>query len=250
MNDVPALKEADCSVAMASGSDAARQVAQLVLLDNNFASMPHVVLEGRRVINNIRRSASLFLTKTLFSFLLAIISLIFGAGYPFEPIQLTLFSTITIGIPSFFLALEPNRARIQGKFLQTVIRQAAPGALCIVLGVQALTALATGTPEQLSTMATLYAVLVGLIVLFRVCMPFNRNRVVLFCRLLRAVCGRDMPAAGLVFLGRPGKEPCAHGAGAPRWWGDWRFRCSAKGWMRWIEPWRKSWQINEGLYSF
>lgn len=180
VNDVPALKEADCSVAMASGSDAARQVAQLVLLDNNFASMPHVVLEGRRVINNIRRSASLFLTKTLFSFLLAIISLIFGAGYPFEPIQLTLFSTITIGIPSFFLALEPNRARIQGKFLQTVIRQAAPGALCIVLGVQALTALATGTPEQLSTMATLYAVLVGLIVLFRVCMPFNRNRVVLF----------------------------------------------------------------------
>lgn len=186
VNDVPALKEADCSVAMASGSDAARQVAQLVLLDNNFASMPHVVLEGRRVINNIRRSASLFLTKTLFSFLLAIISLIFGAGYPFEPIQLTLFSTVTIGIPSFFLALEPNRARIQGKFLQTVIRQAAPGALCIVLGVQALTALATGSPDQMSTMATLYAVLVGLIVLFRVCTPFNRNRAVLFvgCCLL------------------------------------------------------------------
>ncbi len=180
VNDVPALKEADCSVAMAAGSDAARQVAQLVLLDNNFASMPHVVLEGRRVINNIRRSASLFLTKTLFSFLLAIISLIFGAGYPFEPIQLTLFSAITIGIPSFFLAMEPNKARIQGKFLQTVIRQAAPGALCIVLGVQSITALASGSAAQMSTMATLYAVLVGLTVLFRVCRPFNPNRVELF----------------------------------------------------------------------
>lgn len=124
VNDVLALKEADCSIAMASGSDATRNVAELVLLDSNFASMPEIVLEGRRTINNIERSATLFLVKTIYASILAIIFLFVNMPYPFMPIQLTLISTVTIGIPSFVLALEPNKERIKGKFLRNVISRA------------------------------------------------------------------------------------------------------------------------------
>ena len=124
VNDVLALKEADCSIAMASGSDATRNVAELVLLDSNFASMPEIVLEGRRTINNIERSATLFLVKTIYASILAIIFLFVNMPYPFMPIQLTLISTVTIGIPSFVLALEPNKEIIKGKFLRNVISRA------------------------------------------------------------------------------------------------------------------------------
>lgn len=124
VNDVLALKEADCSIAVASGSDATRSVSQLVLLDSNFASMPKIVLEGRRTINNIQRSASLFLVKTIYASILAIVFLIVNMPYPFMPIQLTLISMVTIGIPSFILALEPNKEKIQGKFLKNVISNA------------------------------------------------------------------------------------------------------------------------------
>lgn len=124
VNDVLALKEADCSIAMASGSDATRNVSELVLLDSNFASMPEIVLEGRRTINNIERSATLFLVKTIYASILAIIFLFVNMPYPFMPIQLTLISTVTIGIPSFVLALEPNKERIKGKFLRNVISRA------------------------------------------------------------------------------------------------------------------------------
>ena len=124
VNDVLALKEADCSIAMASGSDATRNVAELVLLDSNFASMPEIVLEGRRTINNIERSATLFLVKTIYAGILAIIFLFVNMPYPFMPIQLTLISTVTIGIPSFVLALEPNKEIIKGKFLRNVISRA------------------------------------------------------------------------------------------------------------------------------
>lgn len=124
VNDVLALKEADCSIAMASGSDATRNVAEIVLLDSNFASMPEIVLEGRRTINNIERSATLFLVKTIYASILAIIFLFVNMPYPFMPIQLTLISTVTIGIPSFVLALEPNKERIKGKFLRNVISRA------------------------------------------------------------------------------------------------------------------------------
>lgn len=124
VNDVLALKEADCSIAMASGSDATRNVAELVLLDSNFASMPEIVLEGRRTINNIERSATVFLVKTIYASILAIIFLFVNMPYPFMPIQLTLISTVTIGIPSFVLALEPNKERIKGKFLRNVISRA------------------------------------------------------------------------------------------------------------------------------
>jgi cation-transporting ATPase E len=183
VNDIPALKEADCSVAMASGSDAARQVASLVLLDCNFASMPEVVMEGRRVINNIRRSASLFLTKTVFSFLLSVLSLITGAGYPFVPIQLTLFSTVAVGMPSFLLALEPNRARVQGRFMPYVLSKALPGGLTIALGAWALNVLGAArgfSGAETGTMATFFMVCVGLMVLLAACWPLNLRRAAVF----------------------------------------------------------------------
>ena len=113
VNDVLALKDADCSVAMASGSDAAAQASQLVLLDSNFACMPSVVMEGRRVVNNIERSASLFLVKNIFSFLLSLFSVCFMINYPLEPSQISLISMFTIGVPAFFLALQPNKNIIQ-----------------------------------------------------------------------------------------------------------------------------------------
>ena len=121
VNDVLALKEADCSIAMASGSDAARTVSNLVLLDSNFASMPVVVQEGRRSINNLQRSSSLFLVKTIFSALIGVLFIFINYSYPFQPIQQTLISSLTIGVPSFILALEPNNDRLCGRFINNVI---------------------------------------------------------------------------------------------------------------------------------
>lgn len=129
VNDVLALKASDCSIAMANGSDATKNVSQLILLDSNFASMPKVVGEGRRTINNIQRSASLFLVKTIYSSILALIFIFMHEQYPFQPIQLSLVSIITIGIPSFMLALEPNNERIKGKFLKNVISKSIPTAI-------------------------------------------------------------------------------------------------------------------------
>ena len=141
VNDVLALKASDCSIAMANGSDATKNISQLVLLDSNFSSMPKVVLEGRRTINNIQRSASLFLVKTIYSCIFAIMFLIMQEEYPFEPIQLTLVSVITIGIPSFMLALEPNKERIKGNFLNNVISKALPPAITNVITIFILTLL-------------------------------------------------------------------------------------------------------------
>lgn len=132
VNDTLALKAADCSIAMVSGSDAARNVAQLVLVDSDFASMPKVVAEGRRSINNLQRSASLFLVKTLLSIAAALLFIAAPWQYPFQPIQMTLISSFTIGILSFVLALEPNRERIRGRFLGNVIVRSIPGAVCSV----------------------------------------------------------------------------------------------------------------------
>lgn len=123
VNDVLALKDANCGIAMASGSQAASQVAQIVLLNSQFSAMPAIVAEGRRVINNIQRAASLFLVKNIFSFALTLLLLFIDMPYPLLPIQLSLISTFTIGIPSFFLALEPNYARVEGKFMRNVIRR-------------------------------------------------------------------------------------------------------------------------------
>lgn len=178
VNDVLALKEADCSVAMASGSDAAKNVSSLVLLDSNFASLPKVVAEGRRSINNLERSASLFLVKTIYNFLLALIFLIVPSELPFEPKQLTLISIVTIGIPSFILALEPNSERVKGRFLPKVLSSALPGALMVVLGIGAVLVtrrffLPDLSNDQTQIMYVLVTTFVGFIYLFKVCMPFN-----------------------------------------------------------------------------
>ena len=141
VNDVLALKTADCSIAMANGSDATKSVSQLILLDSNFASMPKVVAEGRRTINNIQRSASLFLVKTIYSTILALMFLIMGDSYPFIPIQLSLISVVTIGIPSFILALEPNKEKIQGHFMQNVIAKAIPTGLTVAINIFAINSL-------------------------------------------------------------------------------------------------------------
>lgn len=135
VNDVLALKTSDCSIAMANGSDATKSISQLVLLDSNFASMPKIVAEGRRTINNIQRSASLFLVKTIYSCILALMFIFMGESYPFVPIQLSLISTITIGIPSFILALEPNKEKISGNFLKNVIARALPTGMTVALNI-------------------------------------------------------------------------------------------------------------------
>lgn len=176
VNDVLALKEADCSVAMASGSQAARSVSQLVLLDSNFSSMPKVVAEGRRSINNIQRSSSLFLVKTIYSFLLTVIFVCIGAQYPFQPIQMTLISTFTIGIPSFILALEPNNERVKGNFFSNILSKAVPGGVAVALNmvlIVILDAMIRITPEQSSTLSVITTSFIGLMVLFKISNPFD-----------------------------------------------------------------------------
>ncbi len=189
VNDVLALKEADCSVAMASGSDAARTVSNLVLLDSNFASMPVVVQEGRRSINNLQRSSSLFLVKTIFSALIGVLFIFINYSYPFQPIQQTLISSLTIGVPSFILALEPNNDRLRGKFINNVIRMCIPAALTMTANIVALCALAGPlglSPEEASTMAVIMTAMTGFIMLFKVSAPFNALRGTLFFGLLTA----------------------------------------------------------------
>ncbi len=183
VNDVLALKEADCSVVMANGSDAARNVSQLVLLNSDFSSMPKVVLEGRRSINNIQRSASLFLVKTIYSTLLAILFLFFNTPYPFMPIQMTLTSVFTIGIPSFVLALEPNKNRISGNLFFNIISKSLPCALTIVasiLSIMALSGVLGFNYTEISTLCVILTGFNGLSLLFSLCKPFNKVRKALF----------------------------------------------------------------------
>lgn len=183
VNDVLALKEADCSVAMNSGSDAARNVSQLVLLDSNFASMPKVVAEGRRSINNIQRSSSLFLCKTVYATLLAIIFAFLGRSYPFIPIQLTLTSVVTIGIPSFVLALEPNNERINGRIIVNVLKKSIPTALTIVsniLIIMILPSFVRLSQMEISTLCVILTALTGFMLLYRISVPFNNLRRLLF----------------------------------------------------------------------
>ena len=183
VNDVPALKESDCSIAMASGSDAARTVSQVVLLDSDFASMPHIVNEGRRCINNLQRSASLFMVKAIFSVIIAVMFIFLKCSYPFQPIQFTLINAVTIGIPSFFLALEPNRELLRGKFGVNVMQRSLPGALTMALNIGLLAAVSLFfgfSDRQISTLAVIVTGYTGLLVLFRVCMPFGTWHTILF----------------------------------------------------------------------
>ncbi|MCI7150150.1 cation-translocating P-type ATPase [bacterium] len=183
VNDVLALKDADCSVAMASGSDAAAQASQVVLLESDFSKMPEVVLEGRRVVNNIQRSASLFLVKNIFSFLLSLFSLAFMITYPLEPSQVSLITMYTIGIPAFFLALQPNKDIIRGHFMTNVVLKALPAGLTDVIAVGALVVFGQTfdvPASDISTAATMLLAIVGFMILYRICQPMNLFRRVIW----------------------------------------------------------------------
>ena len=179
VNDVLALKDADCSIAMASGSEAAAQASQLVLLESDFSCMPQVVLEGRRVVNNIQRSASLFLVKNIFSFLLSLLSVVFMFTYPLEPSQISLISMFTIGVPAFFLALEPNKNIIRGHFLTNVFLKALPAAITDALAVGALVIFGKTfgvDSADISTAATMLLAIVGFMILYKISAPMNKIR--------------------------------------------------------------------------
>ena len=197
VNDIPAMKSADCSIAIAGGAEAAEHAAQLVLLRGDFTALPAVVAEGRRVIGNITRTASLFLVKTLYSAALAVLFLGLPLRFPFQPIQLTLISALSVGCPSFFLALEPSHERAKGKFLRRVLLRAAPAAaavtICAVLAM--LTQRLGNSYETASTLAALSAGLIGLANLALTCHPFTRLRAVL--------CGCMCAAFGVVMLTAP-----------------------------------------------
>ena len=187
VNDVLALKEADCSIAIASGTDAARNVSQLVLLDSNFKSMPKIVAEGRRTINNIERSAQLFLVKTIYSTILAIIFLFISMPYPFKPIQLTLLSVATIGIPSFVLALQPNKDRVKGMFLTNILSKALPVALTVVINILIIVVLSklfNISEEIYSTICVILTSATGFTLLYKLCKPFNLLRGTLFFSMI------------------------------------------------------------------
>ena len=186
VNDVLALKEADCSIAVASGSDVACQVSQIVLTDSNFASLPDVVAEGRRVINNIERSASLYFVKNMFSVAMAVISLIFTLPYPLSPAQLGLVNCMTIGVPAFILAMEPNRLLVRGKFLKNVVSRALPAALTDILlvGGVMLFYLAADLPDTaMSTICAGVMGVVGLMMVHRTAKPYNKLRLAMICAL-------------------------------------------------------------------
>lgn len=181
VNDILAMKDADCSVAMASGSEAAAQAAQVVLLDSDFVHMPDVVYEGRRVVNNIERSASLFLVKNIFSLLLALFSVISMFTYPLEPSQISLISMFTIGLPGFLLAMEPNKERIKGHFLTNVMLKALPGGLTDVIAISALVvcgAVFSIPEESIGTIATMVLAVVGFMILFKISEPLNTMKYV------------------------------------------------------------------------
>ncbi len=190
VNDVLALREADCSVAMASGSDAAKSVSQLVLLDSNFASMPKIVAEGRRNINNIERSASLLLVKTIYTILLILMSIVASSKYFFVPIQLTLITTCTIGIPSFILALEPNNNLVDGKnFLLKIIRKSLPGGITVLFNgiIILLFKKYFEIDEQIiNALAVLVTGITGFIHLATISRPFNYLRGIMFGLLMLA----------------------------------------------------------------
>lgn len=183
VNDVMALKESDCGVAMAAGSDAARNVSRIVLMDSDFASMPHIVAEGRQCINNLQRSSALFLSKTLFSAFAMLFFIFARIPYPLVPIQLTLISVFTIGTPSLVLALLPNHERLQGNFLHNILKKAVPGAGTNCLAVIAVTFLFGHfgiDDHNVGTVAMLLVAFTNFLVLFKVCLPFNTVKIVLY----------------------------------------------------------------------
>ena len=183
VNDVLALKNADCSISVANGSDAARNVSQLVLMDNDFKSMPNIVDEGRRTINNIQRSATLFLVKTIYATILAILFVFVNMQYPFIPIQMTLINFVVTGIPSVVLALEPNKDRIKGRFIINVIKKALPTALTVVTNIiiiSIISSLYNLDEVNYSSVCVVVTAITGFILLFRISRPFDLSRAILF----------------------------------------------------------------------
>ena len=192
VNDVLALKDADCSIAMASGSDAAAQVAQLVLLESDFSKMPSVVAEGRRVVNNIERTASLFLVKNIFSLFMSIFSILLMVNYPLEPSQISLISMFTIGIPAFVMSLEQNTDRIKGHFLSNVLFKALPGGLTDFMVVSALYLFCMEfnvSSNDVSTSCTIVLAIVGLMILYQIASPMTKYHWILWFGM----------AAGLIY---------------------------------------------------
>lgn len=187
VNDILALKEADCSVAIAAGSDAARSVSQLVLLDSNFSSMPSVVAEGRRVVNNIQKSSSLFLMKTTFAIFIAIFVLCLNKTYPFSPIQFLMLETFVIGLPSFFLALQPNTNQIKGKFMTNLAKNTLPAGFSLVavtIAIYIYQMFVGISTEVLVTMCSLAIIIVGFMSLFKMCQPFNLFKSIMYIACL------------------------------------------------------------------
>ena len=186
VNDILAMKDADCSIAMAAGSDAAVQAAQVVLLDSDFSHMPQIVSEGRRIINNIERSSTLFLVKNIFSFLLSIFAIINVWSYPLQPSQISLISMFNIGIPAFFLAMEPNTRKISGRFMLKVLLKAMPAALTDFFAIAALVVFGNifGVSQaDVSVASTFLLAIVGFMILAKICVPLNkyRNSVIIGC---------------------------------------------------------------------
>ena len=187
VNDVLALKQSDCAISVSSGSDAARNVSQLVLLNDNFDSMPKIVEEGRRTINNIERSSSLLLVKTIYTMLLIIFSIIVGSKYFFVPIQLTLITSFTIGAPSFILALEPNNDLVKGNFLLKILSRSLPTALTVVFNIILMTAFShifNLSYSFKSTLSVYLTAVTGFIFLYKICTPFTWVRRILFTTML------------------------------------------------------------------
>ncbi len=192
VNDVLALKEADCAITVAAGSDAVKSISHIILLDNNFNSMPKVVYEGRRVINNVQSSASLYLMKTMFTIFIAFVTLVLPhiKDYPFQLKQMNLLELVVIGAPSFFLSLQPNDKKIEGRFISTVMSKALPGAVIMFLSA-ALIELFRSTlgdtnfdQNIYSTIAVFAVTYSGAIALYKICCPFNKYRAVLYCGVI------------------------------------------------------------------
>lgn len=191
VNDILALKEADCAISVASGSEAARNVSHLVLMDNNFNSMPKVVAEGRRVINNIKNSSSLYLMKTLFTAILAFLCICLGQPYLFMPQNMLLLEVAIIAVPSFFISLQPNKERVQGKFISHVMSGAVSGSVLMILCVMAMYLTNVFNPDEFGShylaMCMMALTFSGFVMVFRICQPFNVYRAVL-CAAVFALC--------------------------------------------------------------
>ncbi len=198
VNDVLALKDADCSVAMASGSEAAVQASQLVLLESDFSKMPHVVMEGRKVVNNLERSGSLFLVKNIFSFLMAVMTIFFGITYPLKPAHISLISMFTIGLPGLCLSQIPNRDLIKGKFMTNILLKALPAGITDAIIVAAMVFFGNifeSGQDDISTASTILLSVVGMMILFRICKPMNAVKLGIW-----ATCGLLLTFS-MIFLG-------------------------------------------------